>query len=585
MATLTNEAVARIFEKMSRVLALKGKDRFRVLAYERAARSIRDLDENLADLSSAGKLQEIPGIGKDLAAMIEEALRSGRVARCERECRSVPESLLRLFEVRGLGPKTIALLHRELRVDSADDLKRVLESGEVAALPGSGEKKASAIRKALASWSTGSDRVLLGLALPQAEELVRHIQHLRGVSQAALAGSLRRGRETIGDADVLVTSEDSAAALEEISRLPAIDQVLALGPTRATFLIADFQVDVRAVAVECFGSALLYFTGSKQHNTHLRALARQRGMKINEYGIFRGSKRLGGADEEEIYRILGMPYIPPELREDRGEIEAAQQGALPELVELRRVCGDLHAHTTYSDGHATIAEMCERAERMGYEYLALTDHSPAERVARGLDVARLRQKAREMESIRRRRKGAAPRLLLGSEVDILADGSLDYPDEVLAGLDVVVAAVHAHFQQSSEEMTERIVKAIANPYVHILAHPTTRLIGTRDPVQFDFGRIAAAAARAGVALEINGSPWRLDLNDMLARSAQEQGCLFAIGSDAHSTSQLSAMRFGVLQARRGWIHPSGVVNTWPWAKLQGWLQRRRPPRERMPLSA
>jgi DNA polymerase (family 10) len=575
MATLSNEAIARIFEKMSRVLSLKGKDRFRILAYERAARALRDLDENLADIAAAGRLEEIPGIGKDLAAKIEEALATGRVESIERECRSTPETLLLLFDIRGLGAKTIAILHEGLEVNNADDLKRVLESGALARMPGFGEKKAAALLSALDAWRAGQERLLLGLVLPQVEELVSQIEQLDSVSRAALAGSLRRGRETIGDADLLVTSDDSAAALREISNFPAIDRVLALGPTRATFLIGDFQVDVRAVGEECFGSALQYFTGSKQHNTHLRALARQRGMKINEYGIFRGSKRLGGAEEEEIYKRLGMPLIPPEMREDRGEIEAALQNKLPRLVQLEGLRGDLHAHTTYSDGHSTMAEMIERAEKLGYEYLALTDHSPSERIARGLTPARRREKARELQRINQKRKGTKPHVLLGTEVDILPDGSLDYPDDVLAQLDVVVAAVHANFQQSSRQMTERILRAIAIPYVQILGHPTARLIGTRDPVSFDFERIAAAAAKAGVALEINGSPWRLDLNDTLARAAQQQGCLLAIGSDAHSANQLSGIRFGVLQAKRGWIQPENVVNTWPWTKLERWLRQRR----------
>jgi len=585
MATLSNEDIARIFEKMSRVLALKEKDRFRILAYEKAAQAIRDLDEDLSAISAAGRLDEIGGIGKDLAAKIEEALRTGHIVKCEQECRSIPDSLLQLFEVRGLGPKTIAILHESFHVNDFHDLQRAVDSGVLVDAPGFGEKKIDSIRESLKSWVASHARMLLGLALPQAEELAQQIRKLPNVSHAELAGSIRRGRENIGDVDLLITSEDSARVLNDISQLPAIDRVLALGPTRATLLIGDIQVDVRAVALECFGAALQYFTGSKQHNTHLRLLARQRGMKINEYGVFRNDKKLGGAEEEDVYRLLDMPFIPPELREDRGEIEAALKGTLPELIELKSIRGDLHVHTTYSDGRSSISEMIERASKIGYEYLALTDHSPSERVARGLDTVRLQKKMQELTKICKRPNGAGTRALLGAEVDILPDGSLDYSDDVLARFDVVVAAVHAQFHQSSQEMTARILKAIDNPYVNVLAHPTTRLIGTRDPVSFDFEQVVSAAKKAGVALEINGSPWRLDLNDTLARTAQEAGSLFAIGSDAHSATQLSFMRFGVLQARRGWIHPASVVNTWPLEKLHGWLQERRPKKARRQHSA
>ena len=576
MATLSNDGIADVFEKMSRVLALKGKDRFRILAYEKAAQSIRDLDQDLSDISAAGRLDEISGIGKDLAAKIDEALRTGHIAKCEQECRSVPDSLLRLFEVRGLGPKTIALLHKDFQVNDLNDLHRVLDSGALVDTPGFGERKIASIRESLESCIASHQRMLLGLALPRAEELASDIRKLSDVSRAELAGSLRRGCETIGDVDLLVTSENSARALREISQLPSIDRVLALGPTRATLLIGEIQVDVRAVAPECFGAALQYFTGSKQHNTHLRLLARQHGLKVNEYGVFRGDKRLGGAEEEDVYRLLHLPFIPAELREDRGEIDAALKGTLPELIDFKSIRGDLHAHTDYSDGRNSIAEMIERGTNMGYEYLALTDHSPSERVARGLDTARLRKKVREMTKVCNQRHGARPEVLMGTECDILPDGYLDYPDDVLAGFDVVVAAVHGQFHQSSKDMTARLLKAIANPYVNVIAHPTTRLIGTREPISFDFERVVAAAKKAGVALEINGSPWRLDLNDTLARTAQEAGGVFAIGSDAHSVAQLSFTRFGVLQARRGWVRPTSVVNTWPLQKLQEWLKKRRP---------
>lgn len=573
--TISNQDVARIFEKMSRVLSLKGKNRFRILAYENAARSIRELDEDLTKIAAEGKLEEISGIGQDLAGKIEEALRTGHIRQCDQECGKVPDSLLLLFEVRGLGPKTIDLLHRKYRVNTVDDLLRVLGSGALARTRGFGEKKIATLREALQSFTASRQRMLLGLVLPRAEELLAKIRKLPLVERAEVAGSLRRGRETIGDVDLLVTSKDSPKALLEISRLPEVTRVLAVGPTRATLLLDNVQVDIRAVASESFGAALQYFTGSKQHNTHVRAIARRHGLKVNEYGVFRGEKRLGGAEEEEVYRLLGMPWIAPELREDAGEIEAALKHALPHLVEPGDMRGDLHAHTTYSDGHSTMAEMVKRAEDLGYEYIALTDHSPSERVARGLDTTRLGKKIKELEKIRAQRGNARPRLLLGTEVDILPDGTLDYPDAILARFDVVVAAVHGNFNQSPRQMTERILRAIENPYVNVLAHPTARLIGKREPIEFDFDRVVAAARKAGVALEIDGSPWRLDLNDTMARSAAQAGALLAISSDAHSTAQLAYRRFGVLQARRAWIGADKIVNTWPWEKLKKWLLARR----------
>jgi DNA polymerase (family X) len=573
---ISNADVAQIFEKMSRVLALKGKDRFRMIAYENAARALRDLDRDLSEIAAEGRLDEIPGIGKDLAGKIQEALNTGRVKKCEMECRNIPDSLLALFEIRGLGPKTIALLHRRYRVNTVDELKMVLDSGKLARIAGFGEKKVSVLKEALDSWRSSHTRMLLGDAMPAAEKFLAAVRKVDLVARAELAGSLRRGRETIGDVDMLVTSRESADALRKVTRLPEVSRILALGPTRATILIGSMQVDIRAVAPGSFGAAMQYFTGSKPHNTHLRAIARQRGLKINEYGIFRGRKKLGGEQEDDVYRLLHMPTIPPEMREDRGEIEAAMDRLLPKLVEAKSIRGDLHAHTTYSDGRSSVEEMVERAAALGYEYIALTDHSPSERVARGLDARRLQEKIKELEAVRCKRGKAGPRILLGAEVDILEDGRLDYSDDVLAKIDVVIAAVHSNFKQAPAQMTTRLLRAIENPYVKIIAHPTSRQIGSRPPIQFDFDRVLTAAKSAGAALEIDGSPWRLDLNDILAQSVVRAGGLLAIGSDAHSKAQLMFMRYGVLQARRAWAEPKCIVNAWPWEKLHEWLVRRRP---------
>ncbi|MCI0337720.1 MAG: DNA polymerase/3'-5' exonuclease PolX [Acidobacteria bacterium] len=573
---MINEEIADIFEKMSRVLAFKGANRFRALAYERAARSLRDLEEDLPEMAREGKLEDIPGIGKDLAGKIQEYIKTKRIRQCDQERRDVPEGLIALMDIPGLGPKTLSLLHEKYQIRDLDDLRRALDTGKLEKLRGFGKKKIDNIQRGINLWLARHQRMPLGIALPLAEKLLDDLNGIKQVERADIAGSLRRRRETIGDIDLLVISTDSPRALREFTKLPSVKQVIGLGDTRATVIIeGGIQVDVRSVARESYGAALQYFTGSKQHNIHLRTLAQKKGLKLNEYGVFRGEKRLGGAREDEVYRLVGVPVMPPELREDHGEIEAAMEGRLPKLVDLPDLRGDLHMHTNYSDGRATIAEMVEGAAALGYDYIALTDHSPSARIANGLDRKRLEAKIEELERVRKQRGERRPRILLGVEVDILADGRLDYPDEIIARCDVVVAAVHSSFRQSRDRMTKRLLDAIANPYVHILAHPLTRLMGSRDAVEFDFERIVEAAVEAGVALEVNAQPLRLDLTDAMARAAQEAGAVLAINTDAHSVAQLELIRYGVSQARRGWIEARSVVNSWPWTKFSRWLGQRR----------
>ncbi|HEY7183983.1 MAG TPA: PHP domain-containing protein, partial [Blastocatellia bacterium] len=443
-------------------------------------------------------------------------------------------------------------------------------------LRGFGEKKIENLRRGIDLYQSGKQRRLLGMVLPLAEKLLEEARGMKLVKRADLAGSIRRGLETVGDIDLLISSRNGEEALLEFVKLPAIKRVTALGGTRASVIIeGGLQVDVRAVPEESYGAALQYFTGSKQHSVHLRTIAQRGGLKINEYGVYRGDKRIGGEKEEDTYRALGMKTPPPELREDRGEIEAAMEGDLPMLIEDGDLRGDLHAHTTWSDGRSSLEEMVEAAARLGLEYIAITDHSPSSRIANGLDIDRLELKIEEVEALRKKRGRRKPRILMGAEVDILSDGRLDYPDEVLARLDVVVASLHGAFRQSRDRMTGRLIDAISNPYAHVIGHPTTRLLGGREPVEFDFERVAEAAAEAGVALEVNGSPSRLDLNGALARAACEAGALLAIDSDAHSAAQLEQTRYGVLQARRGWVEARSVVNTWPWPKFSRWLRRRR----------
>jgi DNA polymerase (family 10) len=573
---MANREIAEIFNRLSRALTFKGLDHFRALAYERAASALRGVEEEVAKLAREDRLDEIPGIGKDLSEMINEYIATGYIRRIEREVRSVPDELLELMDVPSLGPKTLALLHKKFRIRNADDLRRLINSGRLKKLSGFGAKKIENLRRGLELWQSGKQRVCLGLALPVAEQLLEEVKKIDLVERAELAGSIRRRRETIGDIDLLLTARDNVEAIRRFVAPPAIREVIARGGTRATVMIeGGLQVDVRAVPASSYGAALQYLTGSKDHSVHLRTLAQERGLRLNEYGVFRGDRQPGGKDEAEVYRLLGLELMPPELREDRGEIEAASSHQLPKLITETDIRGDLHMHTNYSDGAATIAEMADAAAALGREYIALTDHSVSARIANGLDSGRLEKKIVKLEAVREKRGAHKPRILLGAEVDILADGRVDYPDEILARLDVVVASLHSSFRQNRERQTRRLLDAIANPYVHIIGHPTTRLIGSREPVDFDFERVIEAAAEAGVALEVNGAPSRLDLNDTMARAAQAAGALLAIDSDAHATAQLDQVRFGIFQARRGWIEARSVVNTRPWAKFKRWLHSRR----------
>jgi DNA polymerase (family 10) len=570
---MVNEEIAGLFERMAHVLALKQADRFRIIAYERAAAAIRQA-EDVAVLARENRLREIPGVGEDLSAMIREYLRTGRIRKYEQERKGIPDGLVDLMSIPGLGPKTVALLRARLKIENLEDLKRAIQSGALLKIPGFGEKKIQNIARALELWVGGRERMALGVALPLAEGLLREIRNEPLVEKADIAGSVRRGKETIGDLDILIVSRDSRKALERISRLAPVKRVLARGGTKATLVIeGPVQVDVRAVERACYGAALAYFTGSKDHNVRLRGMAKERGWKISEYGVFEGSRRIGGAGEEDVYRLLGLPFIPPELREDRGEVEAALRGSLPRLIELSDLRGDLHTHTSYSDGRDSIGQMAERAAALGYEYIALSDHSPAARIAHGLEEERLEQKIGEIQKLSGASRGRKPEILMGAEVDILGGGELDYPERILRKLDVVIAAIHAGFRQSPDRMTGRLLDALDCPYVHVLAHPTGRLLGVREAIQFDFDRVVKKAVDRNIALEINGSWQRLDLNDAMARAAQAAGALLAIGSDAHTTVQLEYVRYGVLTARRGWVEAKSVVNTWPLARLKQWLKR------------
>jgi DNA polymerase (family 10) len=565
-----NADIAAVFEEIADLLEIKGENPFRIRAYRNAARTVGALGRDLAALVARGEpLPKLPGIGADLAAKIEEISRTGTSALLERLRKELPPAITQLLKVPGLGPKRVRQLHDALAVNTIEDLRRAAGAGRIRELSGFGEKIEARIRDALAAPAV-EQRFRLAVAAQYAEPLAAHLRATPGVREVTIAGSFRRMRETVGDLDVLVSAEPGSPVMERFMGYDEVKSVLARGETRSSVVLeSGLQVDLRLVAPQCYGAALHYFTGSKAHNIALRKLGQARGLKINEYGVFRGRRRIAGETEESVYAAVGLPLIPPELREDRGELEAAKSGRLPRLVELSDLRGDLHAHTRWSDGAATVAEMARAARAAGLEYLAITDHSRRLAAAHGLDPVRLRRQLAEIEAVKV--EGLA--LLKGIEVDILEDGTLDLPDAVLAELDVVVAAVHSAFQLPRARQTERVLRALAHPRVTILAHPAGRLLGARAGCDLDMLKIARAAAAHGKILELNAQPERLDLDDLHCRMAKEEGARVAISSDAHGPAQFEYLRWGIGQARRGWLEAADVVNTRPLAALRALLER------------
>jgi DNA polymerase (family 10) len=555
-----NLEIAGVFEQLADVIEIKGGEPFRVNAYRRAARVISDLPEDVADVAREGRLTDLAGVGKGTAEKIQEYLDTGAVTAYGEEMKGVPEGLLELLAVPGLGPKTIGLLWKELDVRSLKGLRRELRRGSIPDLPGMGEKKAANIAAGVRAYLSRSGRSTLGSMLASAESVLEDLRSHGAVLEADLAGSVRRGRETIGDIDVLVSSNRPDEVVSAFTSLSCVKEVLASGETKASVRIEGaVQVDLRVVEPSSYGAALLYFTGSKDHNVHLRALAQERGAKLNEYALEKNGRTLASRTEEAVYHKLGLEYIPPELREDRGEIEAAAEGELPELVELKDIRGDLHLHSEWSDGLATVEQMARAAKARGYSYIAITDHSRSLGVANGLSVERLHEQREEIERVNGRLKGI--RVFAGTEVDILSNGSIDFPDDELESLDVVVASIHSGFAQSEDRITGRVLDAMSNPHVDIIAHPTGRLLESREPYAVDLERVMAAAAETGTALEINAHHERLDLNDVNARRAVSMGVTLAINTDSHHPDQLWSMELGVITARRGWVAPRSVLNT------------------------
>lgn len=569
---MINQQVARLFNEMADLLELKSENPFRVRAYRRAAQSIDNLPEDLA-LMPDRKLLEVPGIGKDLAAKIKEYIASEKIAAHDELTKELPSGVFNILSIPGIGPKTTKLLFDKLKIKDIEELERFAKEHRLSALPGIKEKTEENILKGIAMLKRGRERQPLGKVLPLAKELLEQLQNKAPLTKLCLAGSLRRWKETIRDIDILVVSRDAKKVMNVFVKLPQVLEILMHGPAKSSVTISGgLQVDLRVVEERSFGAALAYFTGSKDHNIKLRELARQAGLKINEYGIFRAAddKKLGGEKEEDIYRLLDMQYIPPEIREDTGEIEAAKEGRLPSLIELRDIKGDLHVHSRWSDGRNTFEELVEAARKKGYEYIAITDHTKGLGIARGLNEEELAEELSEVRALNRRLKGF--RLLMGVEVDIKSDCTLDIPDELLGKLDLVVAAIHSGFKQPKEQLTKRLIAALQNPYVSVIAHPTGRLIGEREAYEVDMERVLSTAKETGKAMELNAGPLRLDLKDIHLKRAKEMGVPVVISTDAHLTGQFDYMEYGVSAGRRGWLEKGDVRNTLGAENLLKWLK-------------
>ena len=568
-----NSEIAETFEHLADLLEILGANTFRVRAYRNAAHTIRDLPRNAAEMVATGEdLSELPGVGEDLADKIAEIVETGKLGLLEETIQKVPETLTQLTTVPGIGPKRAKALLEALDVRSLDDLKEAAEAGKIAGVSGFGEKSEQAILHELAQARDVERRFRISTAEDFAEPFLAYIRKHNNVKKAIIAGSYRRRKETVGDIDILVTATNGKEVVEHFVGYEEIDQIISKGTTRSTVVLrSELQVDLRVVPEVSYGAALHYFTGSKPHNIQVRRRGVERGLKINEYGVFKGEERIAGRTEEEVYDTVGLPYILPELRESRGEIEAAESGELPTLIQLADLRGDLHAHTNESDGKSTLKEMALAAKELGHDYLAVTDHSKNARIAGGLDERRLRKQMEEIDRLNEEVDGI--QILKASEVDILDDGRLDHPDEVLEDLDLVVCSIHSGFNLSESKQTERVLRAMESRYFHILAHPTGRLIGKRKPYPIDLEKILEAAKERGCYLEINSTPARLDLDDVHCRMAKDMGVKIAISTDAHSTSGLSNLRYGVDQARRGWLEPDDVLNTRSWSALSKLLAR------------
>ena len=571
---MQNAESARFFDEMADLLEIQGANSFRVRAYRNASRSIEGSAESMETLAEEGfkPLTEIPGIGDDLAKKIVAIVETGQLEQLNELRRQVPEAAVKMLRIPGLGPKKVALLLQELKIISLDMLRAAAEGGKIAGIKGFGKKTEQLILEGLPMAEHAGERVYLAEAKILADAIVADLRTMSSVKQCDVAGSCRRRRETCADLDVLAISKDPEAVMDRLAAHPLVGSVLARGETKQRVRLKEgMELDLRVVPEESYGAAMQYFTGSKEHNIVIRRRAQDRGLKLNEYGLFQGEKSVAGRTEEEIYEAVGLKWIPPELRENRGEIELAEAGTLPTLLELADIQGDLHMHTTATDGVASIAEMAEAAKERGLKYIAITDHSKRVAMANGLDGERALAHWREIQKVRKSIKGIE--VLCGIECDILEDATMDLPDEVLAEAEWVIAVLHYGLKQPRAQIQKRLLTAIKNPHVSIIGHPTGRIIGRRQGADIDFDDLFKAAADHGVLMEINANPSRLDLDDIHAAAARDQGIPIVISTDSHSTAGLATMEYGVYQARRAGLTKSDVANTKPWKEFRKLLKR------------
>lgn len=569
---MINAELARVFERIGDLLEIDGADRFRINSYRRAARTLKDTTEDLATLAVEGRLTQLPGVGKGTAQRIRQYIDTGHIDVLDELEKKLPEGLPTLLEIPGMGPKKVALAHTKLGVRGIDDLKKVIESGELAKLPGLGATSVKKIAEGIAFLESSGGRTPLGIALPIAEAFAERLGKLNGVKKVEIAGSLRRGAETIGDIDILCDAGNGRKVVERFTAFEGVKRVLAAGATKGSVTVElaenrELQIDLRVVPAESFGAAWQYFTGSKEHNVRLREIAVRKKLRLNEYGLYDGEKRIAGKHEEDIYTKLGVRWVPPELREDRSEFD--DDVSFDDLVTLDDVRGDLHMHTTASDGRNSIEEMAEAAGALGYEYIAICDHSKSSTIASGLSIERMEQHIRDIRAADK--KLTEITILVGCECDILPDGSLDYPGEILAQCDWVVASIHSAMGPSRSQKvnpTKRTLAAMENRYVSAIGHPTGRLLRRRAPMELDMKAVVKAAERTGTVLEINASWQRLDLKDVHVRQALAAGVMLAINTDAHHTDQLEQMRYGVMTARRGGAMRKSIVNCMSLATLR-----------------
>ena len=582
---MENAVLSALFDQMADIMEILGEDRFRINSNRKVARVIGDIPTDIRDLLAGGQLAKVPGIGKSSLAKIEEYFKTGTITAHQELLKKIPPELLELLTIPGVGPKGVKAVYEQLKVTSIAGLKAVIEDGSLAGLAGFGEKKAAAIARGIAFLEKSTGRIRLDLALEASHLVLRFLRDVAGTLKTQTAGSLRRCAETIGDVDILVAAgecKDSGGEggqiIQAFTCADFVQEVLAAGPTKGSAIIqtpsASVHVDVRVVPQESFGAAAQYFTGSKEHNVRLREIAVKKKLKLNEYGLFKGKKIVAGPVEEEIYEKLGLDYVEPLLREDRGEVEAAKNHSLPELIDPDDIVGDFHMHTNASDGNCGISELAEAGKEWGYEYICITDHSRSSAIANGLSARQLAKEIKEIRKINEKVKGIT--ILAGCEVDILANGSLDFDDKLLAELDFVIASVHSGLASPRRKVTMRTLKAMDNPYVNCIGHPTGRLIGQREAMDLDIAAVINHAAQTHTALEVNANPWRLDLKDIHCRMAIEAGVKLAIGTDAHSTIGLGLMGYGVATAGRGWATKSDVLNTFSLAKLKSRIKTKRP---------